>query len=153
MAWLNAKIPPMLLTGIFAGVMWLVSLALPGVDLRFFVRLSMLIVLVGIGVLIVVVAALQFRLAQTTVNPLAPDKTSSLVTSGIFGFSRNPMYVGFTLVLIGWGVMLSNLFALAMCAGFVLYLNRYQIRPEEKVLAEKFGDNFDTYVKRVRRWV
>ncbi len=63
------------------------------------------------------------------------------------------MYVGLLFILIGWGLFLSNLYSLALPAGFVLYMNRFQIRPEEKALEAIFGEEFLAYKIRVRRWL
>ena len=106
-----------------------------------------------LGVAVAIAGVASFRRAQTTVNPLKPESTSSLVVSGVYRVSRNPMYVGMLLVLLGWGVLLSNVLALPIVPGFVLYMNRFQIGPEETVLAELFGEEYATYRSRVRRWL
>jgi protein-S-isoprenylcysteine O-methyltransferase Ste14 len=95
----------------------------------------------------------SFRRAKTTVNPMKPSSSSSLVISGIYKYTRNPMYLGFVLVLLGWAAFLSNLAALALVPAFVLYLNYFQIMPEEHVLASLFPDAYPAYRARVRRWI
>ena len=84
---------------------------------------------------------------------MKPDSTSSLVISGIYKYTRNPMYLGFVLVLLGWAAFLSNLAALALLPAFVLYINRFQIIPEEHVLTSLFPDAYPAYRARVRRWI
>jgi protein-S-isoprenylcysteine O-methyltransferase Ste14 len=76
-----------------------------------------------------------------------------MVTSGVYGVSRNPMYVGFLLVLIGWAAFLSHALAFALLPLFVAYMNRFQIEPEERALSAKFGGQFQEYRRSVRRWV
>jgi protein-S-isoprenylcysteine O-methyltransferase Ste14 len=95
----------------------------------------------------------SFRRVKTTVNPTKPDATSSLVVSGIYKYTRNPMYVGFVLVLLGWAAFLSNLAALALVPVFIVYKNRFQIQPEERVLSSLFPHEYPTYRAKVRRWV
>lgn len=109
--------------------------------------------LVLIAVCLFASALMAFRSAQTTVNPHHPDKASTLVTSGVFRMSRNPIYLAMLLILIAWGVWLGNPAALLLSAGFVGYMNRFQIAPEERALRENFGDEFIRYRQQVRRWL
>lgn len=95
----------------------------------------------------------EFRKFQTTVNPIDPSKTTGLVTSGVYRYTRNPMYLGFVLFLVGWASLLSNLISPVVLVLFVWYISKFQIVPEERVLEEKFGTRFVEYKKRVRRWV
>ena len=91
--------------------------------------------------------------AGTTVNPIKPETAGSLVVSGIYRRTRNPMYLGFLLGLAGWAVFLSNALAFIFLPVFVLYLNRFQIRREERALASVFGKDFAAYQSKVRRWL
>ena len=86
-------------------------------------------------------------------NPLKPDTSSSLVRSGICKLTRNPMYFEFLIVLIAWGMYLANAVALLFVPAFVVYMNRFQIEPEERALTSRFGEEFVAYKKRVRRWL
>ncbi|WP_422879670.1 methyltransferase family protein [Noviherbaspirillum cavernae] len=95
----------------------------------------------------------SFRRASTTVNPVSPGAATSLVSAGIYAFTRNPMYLGFLLGLSGWAVYLSNAAAFLALPFFVLYLNRFQIAPEERALQTLFGGEFSAYRGRVRRWI
>ena len=81
------------------------------------------------------------------------DKASALVVSGVYKVSRNPMYLGFLLVLFGWGIFLSNLLALLLLPGFVVYLKHFQIGPEEEALRLRFGVQYEMYQRNVRRWI
>lgn len=96
---------------------------------------------------------LAFWQKKTTINPLDPSKTSHLVTHGIYRFTRNPMYLGFACQLTAWTLWLSNLLALIWVWGFILYITRFQIVPEERLLAEKFGAEFKAYQQQVPRWL
>lgn len=84
---------------------------------------------------------------------MRPDAASTLVTSGIYRVTRNPMYLGILFALLGWGLFLSNLGSLLFCGVFVLYMSRFQIQPEERALEVKFGVAFIMYKSRVRRWL
>ena len=153
MSKLELKIPPVLVTVIFALLMWLVSILLPGITTPIMLRVGGIIALITFGAFFSIFGVVSFRKAKTSVNPLTPDACSSLVSSGIYKKTRNPMYVGFLFFLIGWGLFLSNLFSLAMCAGFFLYMNRFQIQAEEETLKSLFGEEFVTYKSQVRRWL
>jgi len=95
----------------------------------------------------------SFRQARTTVNPMKPDTTSSLVVSGIYRWTRNPMYLGFLLVLLGWALFLSNALAFVLLPAVIFYMDRFQIEPEERALHSLFGQQFVIYTSRVRRWL
>lgn len=101
----------------------------------------------------VLAGGLAFRRARTTVNPLQPQSASSLVRGGIYSRTRNPMYLGFALVLLGWVVALGSWLGLLVLAGYVVFLNRFQIRPEERALEAIFGPTFLEYRDQVRRWI
>jgi protein-S-isoprenylcysteine O-methyltransferase Ste14 len=96
---------------------------------------------------------IAFRASKTTVNPLIPGASSTLVSAGIYRLSRNPMYLGFLLILAAWTVYLSNAVAVLLLPAFVAYMNQFQIKPEERALLAKFGPRFSQYMAAVRRWV
>lgn len=105
------------------------------------------------GALFALLGVVSFRRAKTTVNPMRPGSASSLVTSGVYRLTRNPMYLGFLLTLLGWAAWLSNAAAFAAVPGFVLYMDCFQIRPEERALRSRFDQEFNAYKARVRRWI
>ena len=150
---LELKAPPVAVTLLLAAVMWGVSLVTPSITLSIFLRAGIAGVLALAGVVISVAGVESFRRAKTTVNPTRPGSTSTMVTSGIYRLTRNPMYLGFLLVLVGWAVFLSNVPALFGTLIFVLYMNRFQIRPEEEAMLSMFGEQYQVYRAEVRRWL
>jgi protein-S-isoprenylcysteine O-methyltransferase Ste14 len=105
------------------------------------------------GLAVVTMGFVEFRRAQTTIDPVDIRAASSLVTSGVFRVTRNPMYLGFTLLLIGWAVYLSSPWTAVGPIVFVLFIQRFQIQPEEHVMRQKFGDAYVNYAAAVRRWL
>ena len=97
--------------------------------------------------------SITFRRSDTTVDPRTPEKASTLVTSGLYSISRNPMYLGLLIMMIAWGVYLTNVFSIAFVVGYVLYLTKFQIKPEEAALENLFGEDYTAYKGRVRRWL
>lgn len=150
---LELKVPPPAVTLVVGVLMWALARWLPALDFAMPLRGVLASVLAIAGFALVVACALQFRRAGTTVNPMAPTKASALVDTGFYRFSRNPIYLGDALILVGWGLWLANVASLAAIAVFVAYLNRFQIAPEERALRAAFGAEFDAYRARVRRWV
>lgn len=153
MQWLELKVPPVLVA-FFVGAAMLgvarlmprLSFVLPGV-------LAIAVSLAAVGAAVALAGVLAFRRQRTTVNPMTPGASSSVVSSGVYRYSRNPMYLGFLLALAGWAVYLSNAGAVILLGVFVAYMNQYQIKSEERALLAKFGASFMQYQSRVRRWV
>lgn len=148
---LNNKIPPVLVVLFFAGIMALVA-HYSVIDLSAFISYVAAIFVV-IGVIFCIAGVVSFRIAKTTVNPNNPEQATELVTTGVYKLSRNPMYVGFAFILLGWGVWLMSIWAIACIAGFVAYLTLFQIIPEERALSKIFGQQYTDYMNRVRRWL
>jgi protein-S-isoprenylcysteine O-methyltransferase Ste14 len=150
---LDLKVPPLGVVLVLGAFMWLMAWALPEyrIDLPHRMLLAKLIAAVGFVVAAWGVAAI--RRAGTTVNPMKPESSSLLVISGIYSFTRNPMYLGFLLLLLAWAVYLSHPAAFPVLPVYVWYMNRFQIEPEERALASLFGEAFRTYASRVRRWL
>lgn len=82
-----------------------------------------------------------------------PDKASALVITGVFRVTRNPMYLGLLLFLIGWAILLAHPVAALVVPAFVAYIDRFQIRPEEAALTDRFGARYKEYARTVRRWL
>jgi protein-S-isoprenylcysteine O-methyltransferase Ste14 len=133
--------------------MWATSRLAPLLQIPGALRLgtAAAVLLVGIG--FSVGGVLAFRRARTTLNPTKPEQASSLVRSGVYRVTRNPMYVGLLCVLVAWAVFLSSAWALLGPLIFVLYIGRFQIAPEERALAKLFGSEFADYQAKVRRWL
>lgn len=150
---LELKIPPVALGLLLGALMWVAARSVP--TLGFFLPAGRLIALglAGAGVIVAGLGVVSFRRAKTTVNPLNPEAASALVVSGIYRLTRNPMYLGMLLVLLGWGVFLANAMALPGALAFIPLMNRLQIRPEERFLAARFGPAFTVYQSAVRRWL
>ena len=150
---LELKVPPVAQVIVTAAAMAGVSKVTPALkfSLKGSVALAMGLGTIGVGSAILGVT--QFKKAQTTPNPQALEKVSSLVTSGVYQYSRNPMYVGLVLILFSWALYLSHFLAFVLLPIFILYMTRFQIQPEERILAQKFGKAYQTYKAKVRRWV
>ena len=132
--------------------MWLTTRLIPPFEFPR-VRLSVALAFACIGLALDLAGLISFMQARTAVNPLKPDRASSLVSTGIYCVTRNPMYLGLLLMLFGWATFLANGLAYLVALLFVPYINRFQIGPEERVLVEKFGAGFCDYKTRVRRWI
>ena len=150
---LELKVPPLAFGLLIAALMWLVTWALPTFEFMFPARILFSVIVAVAGVVMSGLGVVSFRRAKTTVNPMKPESSSSLVVSGIYRWTRNPMYLGFLLGLLGWAIFLSNALAFFFLPAFIVYMNRFQIEPEEKALAVLFGKQFAAYKSRVRRWL
>lgn len=150
---LESKIPPVALTVVAASLMYLASSTAPGFAFRLPANVAGAVCLALAGALVCLAGVRSFRRAKTTVNPMKLDSASALVASGIYSYSRNPMYLGFVLILLGWALLLSNVLALLLLPAFVLYMSRFQIRPEERALVSLFGTDYRAYQASVRRWL
>ncbi|OBT13268.1 hypothetical protein A9264_14260 [Vibrio sp. UCD-FRSSP16_10] len=147
---LHNKVPPpiiMLFCAIMGGmfeqfsisqqpIIWLLTLGL---------------ITISLGIAFVSIRA--FRQVKTSINPLLPAKTTVLITDGIFRYSRNPMYLSLLILLLSWACILTSWMALFMCLLFALYITYFQIKPEEKVLTDKFPEMYLQYSMTVRRWL
>ena len=116
-------------------------------------RLTMVAALAVLGLLLNLLPKLAFGRAGTTVNPLRPASSRALVTSGLHGVSRNPMYLGHALLLVAWACWLRHPAALIGAPLHMAYVTRYQILPEERALSAMFGAAYEAYRARVRRWL
>ncbi|SEN48371.1 Protein-S-isoprenylcysteine O-methyltransferase Ste14 [Pseudomonas sp. ok272] len=148
------RIPPPLVATLFSLLMWFAALHLPGaLELTIELRTGLALVVLVVGVAICLAGVLSFRRARTTVNPLKPETASALVSTGVYRYTRNPMYLGFAIALIAWSIFLGWPPALLGMLGFVMYMNLFQIGPEERALASLFGREFTQYCSQVRRWL
>ena len=150
---LNLLIPPPVVAAVIAALMWAVDRVLPSGRIAFDLREPLALVLLAAGLLLVAAAAAQFVAARTSINPLRPSRASSLITTGLFAISRNPIYLGDLLLLAALAVWFGNVLNIALLALFVWTINRYQIAPEERALTQLFGEAYAAYCARVRRWL
>lgn len=149
---MRLKIIPPLVFLIFGALMYALDHFLPVGEFDFYGRTVLIKVLIALGLVVAVLAFVQFARHKTTTNPRELEKVSALVTTGIYKISRNPMYLGLLLFLLAWGLYLGNAFNTITAAAFVSYMNAFQIRPEEEALQRKFGQAYSQYCKAVRRW-
>jgi protein-S-isoprenylcysteine O-methyltransferase Ste14 len=150
---MELKIPPPIILLICGLIMFAIARAVPAGAVAIAVAPVISAALALAGVTLAVAGVIAFNRAQTTIHPLHPDKTSALVTSGIYGVTRNPMYLGMVVVLADLAIYLGNVLALVGLPLFVATITRFQIIPEEQILRAKFGQSFDAYADRVRRWI
>lgn len=147
----DVKIPPPVLTLIHIGIAyaakWLIPIpfAVPNI-LR-----TIGLPLAAVGFLLAIGAFLEFRKAGTTVDPHGPVK--SIVISGVYRFTRNPIYLGFLLVLIGIPLNSGTYWGILLAPVFIVSINNLVIQHEEAYLEKKFGDVYADYKSRVRRWI
>lgn len=154
MHWLRNRIPPPLIASLCGLLMWLGARQWPSdLELSWGSRLGLALPVLLLGIAVCLAGVLSFRRARTTVNPLRPESASALVNSGIYRHTRNPMYLGFAIMLLAWTLFLTWPPALLGVAGFVLYMNYLQIAPEEQALNSLFGEDFARYCAQVRRWL
>lgn len=149
MGWLELKVPPPIVALAIGALMWLLAGEAPAPG---YVRAWIAGALALLGAGLDFAGLMAFRRARTTFNPLRPQATSSLVRGGVYRLTRNPMYLGLLLLLAAWAVYLGSLAALLGLPAFALYIGRFQIRPEERILAGLFGEEYVAYLRAVRRW-
>jgi len=147
------RIPPPFIAIVFALLIWLLAHYAPLTRFWFPAKTLVALGVAGMGAALDVWAALCFRAARTTVNPVAIEKASALVTSGPFMFSRNPMYVGLVLILTGVALYDGGASGFLVLPVFILVITAVQIKPEERMMRAKFGDDYAAYCARVRRWI
>ncbi|MBC7939384.1 MAG: isoprenylcysteine carboxylmethyltransferase family protein [Chitinophagaceae bacterium] len=152
-SFMENRVPPPVLMVVVAVAMWLIAEVTPHVSWPPPVRFGAAAALAAVGIGFNVAGFRTIRRAGSTIDPTRPSAASALVTGGPFRISRNPMYVGFAAMLLAWAVVLQSPWAFAGPVFFALYLNRWQIGPEERALRAKFGPDFLTYQAQVRRWL
>jgi protein-S-isoprenylcysteine O-methyltransferase Ste14 len=150
---LELRIPPLALAAAFAGAIALASAHAPLLRLPSPGRRLVAASLAIAGLAVALAGVVQFRRARTTVDPTSPERTTAIVTSGLYRWSRNPMYLGMALMLLGAAAWASTLAGYLLVAAFCAYLTRFQIVPEERALAVAFGPEFERYAATVRRWI
>lgn len=150
---LKLLIPPPAWLLFFAALMWALDRHFPLVEWLAEPWNKVGLVLVVAALLIDFTSLITFFKKHTTPNPFQPRKTQTLVTSGTYSFTRNPMYLGMVIMLTGWGIYLGSIAPFLLIPAFVWTLTVMQIIPEEEILEEKFGQVYVDYKARVRRWI
>ena len=148
---MNTKIPPPIVTATFGLIIYFSKSFSPVYSFENSNMISVIFLLFGLGIFSAAVQS--FKKHKTTINPLSPDKASSLVNSGIFSYSRNPMYLGMLLILLAVSFKFNISGGLFISFLFKIYITRFQIIPEEKAMAKLFGEEFISYKNQTRRWV
>ncbi len=157
MDWLNTKVPPPI-AGLLTGVIiWALNNKAPFVIDGLIDKTLLQKIICGVLITLAVIfdgcALYLFRKSNTSINPISPNKTSTFVSAGIYRISRNPMYVGMALLITAWGCWLATWWTIPCLFGFIAYITRFQILPEERALNEKFGSEFTTYKAKTRMWL
>ena len=150
---LELRLPPIVLVLLCAGLIVVIAQVSPSVMVAWPFRISFALLVFGVSVVMVVLSFLAFKHAKTTLNPMTPERSSTLITHGIFAYSRNPIYVAMLLWLVSFALLLASVFALLSCGLFWAYMTKFQIKPEEKALEAHFGPEYERYRSRVRRWI
>ncbi len=147
---MKTLIPPPIVTIVFLFVIFFTkdlfrfSLTLPS-------SLGFIIILVGL--MIIFIAARQFKAVNTTINPIKPENASVLVNKGIFSYSRNPMYLGMLLIIIGFSIIHNLMAIIAIMPIWIIYMTYFQIIPEEEAMKILFKEDFVNYCIKTRRWI
>lgn len=147
---MKTLIPPPIVTIVFLFVIFFTkdlfrfSLTLPS-------SLGFIIILVGL--MIIFIAARQFKAVNTTINPIKPENASVLVNKGIFSYSRNPMYLGMLLIIIGFSIIQNLMAIIAIMPIWIIYMTYFQIIPEEEAMKILFKEDFVNYCIKTRRWI
>ena len=111
------------------------------------------IIILLIGMLILINPIFKFIKSKTTIDPIKFKKVNKLITSGIYKYSRNPMYLGLLMVVISTSIFYLNFFSITTPFLFYCWINRFQIKREEIFLTEKFGKEYILYKTKTRRWI
>ena len=150
---LELKIPPPIVALLCAAVMWGIALQWPGWAWQHTLRGPLALALAVCGLACDASGLIAFGRHRTTINPLAPDRSTTIVQDGIYRYTRNPMYLGMALLLTAWAVWQANWLCLLVMPVFIAYIKRFQIMPEERILLTRFGEGYAQYLRTVRRWV
>lgn len=149
---MTIKLPPLVVLTLFGGLMYLLDRFLPVGEFDFFGRTFLAWFLLGLGTVLILVALVQFKRSGATTDPMDLEKSNTLVTGGVYKYSRNPMYLGMLLLLLAFGLYLGNAFNTLLAALFVSFMNRFQIKREEERLLKKFSGDYPGYLRATRRW-
>tara|TARA_Y100000768_G_scaffold69620_1_gene48961 strand:+ start:1041 stop:1484 length:444 start_codon:yes stop_codon:yes gene_type:complete len=145
------KIPPPLIVLVLVISIYFSSKKIDLINIPFKLQISFFIL--SIGILIFLYPVLQFIKSKTTVDPIKFKKVNKLVTSGIFKYSRNPMYLGMLMVVLSTSIFYLNIYSILTPFLFIFWINKFQIKREEAFLTEKFGKEYLSYKNKTRKWL
>ena len=145
------KIPPTILTLLFLAFNYILSFNSLKIEIPYKYFFTTLLLILGLY--IVIRSSRLFAQAKTSIDPLRPFKSTSLITNDIYKYSRNPMYFGYFLIILGSSVYLGNVISIIIIPLFIFTINFLQIIPEEEALKDLFGPRYDEYLIKVRRWI
>ena len=148
---LRNKIPPPIVTLTFILLSFWLANYLPKLAFNYQGLLSLIMTLIGLT--IIVIGVKTFHKSATTVNPLNPSEACHVVTHGVFSYTRNPMYLGMVIILLGVSIYNGVYIGIIILACFIFYITEFQIKPEEEAMEEIFPGDYTDYLKRVRRWL
>lgn len=153
MPYLELKIPPPVVAFTLVLIMYLTRDWLPDYGISQQLSWGIAGAVFSLGMSIGIISVLQFKRAKTTINPTVPQQTQAIVDDGLFSLSRNPMYLGLVICIASGGIAVQHLGVVGFVIVGLVYLQKFQIIPEEKILTEKFGEPYTEYCKRVARWL
>ena len=153
LSFLELKIPPVIVVFIAALAMYFSPNPIVYFSLDPMLAYYTTRVLFVVSALVIVLGIYCFRKANTTVDPVNPKNASQLVNFGIYKYTRNPMYLGFAIMLLAMAVKMQSLVAFLWLAVFIWFMSRFQIKPEERALTKVFGEAYIEYCQQVRRWL
>ena len=148
---MNNKIPPPVVTLAFGLMIYFSRNIFPDINNIIFYILSLFFIILGPFILISAVRS--FKAEQTTINPININNASSLVISGVFKYSRNPMYLGMVFILLALSLRFNIVGGILFTSIFIMYINKFQIIPEEEAMKSIFGEDFNKYKNKTRRWI
>ena len=148
---MKTKIPPPIVTLVSALLIFFSKELFPNYTFDYQSTLSIGIFISGL--LILISAVSLFKKKETTVNPMSPEKASSLVVDGVFKYTRNPMYLGMSVVLLSISIQFNLMGGLLIVCLFVAYITAFQIIPEEEAMEENFGEEYLSFKRSTRRLI
>tara|TARA_B100000902_G_scaffold124420_1_gene124315 strand:- start:131 stop:586 length:456 start_codon:yes stop_codon:yes gene_type:complete len=148
---LENKIPPLIIVVFFLVLIFLLKNFLEVFTFSYQVYISFFFLCLAVSFFLT--SIIEFRKHKTTLNPLMPEESTTLVTTGVFKLSRNPIYLSLLNLLIAFSIYLGSFLGLFIIPLFVIYMNLFQIEPEEKAMLKLYGKEFENYCSKVRRWI
>lgn len=146
-------VPPPVVAAALGFAMWLTHRWWPQTHVESPWLIPLALLLLAVGTILLCAAGYAFFRYKTTINPLAPERASTLITSGVYCVSRNPIYLADLLLMTAFAVWLGNLLNVVYLAMFIWIINRFQIAAEERALHIRFGERYAAYCAKVRRWL